>query len=65
MISFSDIIGLSPLPAFEQYGTALNLRKIETDLKVPSIKIYAMYNRSALNNPTFACFIEELSQSQS
>ncbi|SCZ30709.1 DNA-binding transcriptional repressor CitR [Enterobacter hormaechei] len=65
MISFSDIIGLSPLPAFEQYGTALNLRKIETDLKVPSIKIYAMYNRSALNNPTFACFIEELTQLQS
>ncbi|HBL4905076.1 DNA-binding transcriptional repressor CitR [Enterobacter hormaechei] len=64
MISTSDIIGLIPQPAFEQYGAALNLREIESDLEIPSINIYAMYNRAALNSPAFANFIEELAQFQ-
>lgn len=61
MISFSDIIGLTPTPALEHYGPALNLRKIETDFTFPTIKIYMMYNRSALNSSAFSSFIEELS----
>ncbi|HFK5796496.1 TPA: LysR family transcriptional regulator [Enterobacter hormaechei subsp. oharae] len=64
MISFSDIIGLIPTPAFEQYGKALNLRIIETDINLPTVKLYAMYNRSALNSPVFSSFIQELSQLQ-
>ncbi|WP_256937611.1 LysR substrate-binding domain-containing protein, partial [Enterobacter chuandaensis] len=60
MISSSDLIGLAPTPAFEQYGPALNLRKIETDIQFPSIDIYMMYNRSALNSSAFASFIEEI-----
>jgi DNA-binding transcriptional LysR family regulator len=64
MISFSDIIGLIPIPAFEQYGKALNLRIIETDINLPTVKLYAMYNRSALNSPVFSSFIQELSQLQ-
>lgn len=61
MISYSDIIGLSPIPALEQYGPALNLRKIETDLSFPKIPLYMMYNRSALNSAAFSHFIEEVS----
>lgn len=61
MISYSDIIGLAPTPAFEQYGPALNLRKIETDFTFPPIQIYMMYNRSALNSSAFSSFIEEVS----
>ena len=64
MISFSDIIGLILIPAFEQYGKALNLRIIETDINLPTVKLYAMYNRSALNSPVFSSFIQELSQLQ-
>ncbi|MGX5025512.1 DNA-binding transcriptional repressor CitR [Enterobacter asburiae] len=60
MISSSDLIGLAPTPAFEQYGPALNLRKVETDIQFPSIDIYMMYNRSALNSSAFANFIEEI-----
>ncbi|MGM8755396.1 DNA-binding transcriptional repressor CitR [Enterobacter chuandaensis] len=60
MISSSDLIGLAPTPAFEQYGQALNLRKVETDIQFPSIDIYMMYNRSALNSSAFASFIEEI-----
>lgn len=60
MISSSDLIGLAPTPAFEQYGPALNLRKVETDIQFPSIDIYMMYNRSALNSSAFASFIEEI-----
>lgn len=60
MISSSVLIGLAPTPAFEQYGPALNLRKIETDIQFPSIDIYMMYNRSALNSSAFASFIEEI-----
>lgn len=61
VIGSSDLIGLVPAPAFEQYGPALNLRKVETDIQFPSIDIYMMYNRSALNNSAFASFIEEIS----
>ncbi|HBW94126.1 MAG TPA: LysR family transcriptional regulator [Enterobacter asburiae] len=61
VIGSSDLIGLVPAPAFEQYGPALNLRKVETDIQFPSIDIYMMYNRSALNSSAFASFIEEIS----
>ncbi|MFL4292740.1 LysR family transcriptional regulator [Enterobacter asburiae] len=61
MISSTDLLGLAPTPAFEQYGPALNLRKVETDIQFPSIDIYMMYNRSALNSSAFASFIEEIS----
>ncbi|MCX5573560.1 LysR family transcriptional regulator [Enterobacter sp. E-TC7] len=61
MISCTDIIGLAPTPAFDQYGASLNLRKIETTLVLPSIQIFMMYNRSALNSSAFSSFIEELS----
>lgn len=61
MISFSDIIGLAPTPAFEQYGPALNLRKVETTLNIPTIPVYMMYNRSALNSSAFSSFIDEIS----
>ncbi|WP_241188987.1 LysR substrate-binding domain-containing protein, partial [Enterobacter asburiae] len=61
MIGSSDLIGLVPMPAFEKYGPALNLRKVETDIQFPSIDIYMMYNRSALNSSAFASFIEEIS----
>jgi len=60
MISSTDLLGLAPVPAFEQYGAALNLRKIETDIQFPSIDIYMMYNRSALNSSAFSSFIEEM-----
>lgn len=60
IISSSDLIGLAPTPAFEQYGPALKLRKIETDISFPSIDIYMMYNRSALNSSAFSSFIEEI-----
>jgi len=61
VIGSSDLIGLVPAPAFEQYGPALNLRKVETDIQFPGIDIYMMYNRSALNSSAFASFIEEIS----
>lgn len=60
MISSSDIIGLIPTPAFEQYGPALKLREIETGLTFPSIPVYMMYNRSALNGAAFSSFIDEV-----
>jgi hypothetical protein len=34
MIGSSDLIGLAPC-GLEQYGSALNLRKIETDIQFP------------------------------
>ncbi|CZU56201.1 DNA-binding transcriptional repressor CitR [Enterobacter cloacae] len=60
MISSTDLLGLAPTPALEQYGPALNLRQVETDIQFPSIDIYMMYNRSALNSSAFASFIEEI-----
>ena len=64
MIGNSDLIGLAPTPAYEQYGPALNLRKIETDITFPTVPVYMMYNRSALNNASFSNFIDDLNLPQ-
>ncbi|WP_273960796.1 DNA-binding transcriptional repressor CitR [Enterobacter kobei] len=64
MIGNSELIGLAPTPAFEQYGPALNLRKIETDITFPTVPVYMMYNRSALNNASFSNFIDDLNLPQ-
>ena len=60
IISCTDLIGLAPTPAFEQYGPSLNLREIKTEFTFPLIQIFMMYNRSALNGSAFSSFIEEL-----
>lgn len=58
MISASDLVGVAPETTFEQFGKVLNLKRVEVDYKLPPVEIYMMYNRSALNSPVFADFIE-------
>lgn len=60
VLSVSSLIGIVPATAFKQYGEALGLRMIESDISIPSIDIYIMYNRSALNSTVFSNFIEDI-----
>ncbi|QPK01669.1 LysR family transcriptional regulator [Enterobacter mori] len=60
VLSVSNLIGIVPATAFKQYGEALGLRMIESDVSIPSVNIYVMYNRSALNSTVFSNFIEDI-----
>lgn len=60
VISVSNLVGIVPATAFNQYGKVLGLREIDTDVSIPSVNIYIMYNRSALNSTVFSNFIEEI-----
>ena len=61
MISTSDLVGTTPEISFKQYQSVLNLKQVEADYTLPTVEIYMMYNRSALNSPVFADFIENIS----
>ena len=61
MISTSDLVGTTPEISFKQYQSVLNLKQVEADYTLPTVEIYMMYNRSALNSPVFSDFIENIS----
>lgn len=58
IIASTDIIGLLPKIIYEQNAVALNLKEISVDFKLPSVKLFLMYNRSSLNNKSFAEYIK-------
>lgn len=61
MIAESNLLGFMPEIAFEHYRDLLKLKKVKTDFILPSLNIYMLYNRVALNNELFASFIEKIS----
>lgn len=60
IIASTDIIGLLPKIIYEQNAVALNLKEISVDFKLPSVKLFLMYNRSSLNNKSFAEYIKTI-----
>ncbi|MCY3416211.1 DNA-binding transcriptional repressor CitR [Citrobacter sp. BNK-39] len=60
IIASTDIIGLIPKIIYEQNAAALNLKEISVDFKLPSVKLFLMYNRSSLNNKSFAEYIKTI-----
>ncbi|HGU9823282.1 TPA: LysR family transcriptional regulator [Enterobacter cancerogenus] len=60
MLTVSDLVGVVPENAFRQYGDALGLKVLETDIAIPTVDIFMLYNRSALNSSVFSSFIEEI-----
>ncbi|WP_410683613.1 DNA-binding transcriptional repressor CitR [Citrobacter europaeus] len=60
IIASTDIIGLLPKIIYEQNAAALNLKEISVDFKLPSVKLFLMYNRSSLNNKSFAEYIRTI-----
>ena len=60
IIASTDIIGLLPKIIYEQNAAALNLKEISVDFKLPSVKLFLMYNRSSLNNKSFAEHIKTI-----
>ncbi|CAD7563708.1 LysR-family transcriptional regulator VC0068 [Citrobacter europaeus] len=60
IIASTDIIGLLPKIIYEQNAAALNLKEISVDFKLPSVKLFLMYNRSSLNNKSFAEYIKTI-----
>ena len=62
IISHTDIIGFLPKVTFELYAPLLNLKEVNTNLKLPSMDLFLMYNRASLNNKNFEEFITKISE---
>ena len=60
VISNTDIIGMIPRIMYEFYSPVFNLKEISVDIKLPSVKLYLMYNRSSLSNHAFASYIKRI-----
>lgn len=60
IIASTDIIGILPKIVYKQNAAALNLKEISVDFKLPSVKLFLMYNRSSLNNKSFAEYIRTI-----
>ncbi|ANG91987.1 LysR family transcriptional regulator [Enterobacteriaceae bacterium 155047] len=60
MISASDLVGYIPETVFDTYRSSLNLKRIEAPFALPSVDLYMLFNRSALNSSVFAQFIERI-----
>ncbi|OPX00322.1 LysR family transcriptional regulator [Citrobacter sp. A316] len=54
VIAGTDIIGIIPKLNYEYHAARLNLKEINIDFKLPSIRLYLMYNRASLSNKNFA-----------
>ncbi|MES3499134.1 LysR family transcriptional regulator [Citrobacter portucalensis] len=54
VIAGTDIIGIIPKLNYEYHAARLNLKVINIDFKLPSIRLYLMYNRASLSNKNFA-----------
>lgn len=57
VIARTDIIGIIPKINYEYHAVRLNLKEINVDFKLPSIRLYLMYNRASLSNKNFAEYI--------
>lgn len=62
MISASHLIGYVPEILFDKYSEVLRLKKITAPFTLPSLDIFMIYNRSALNSMAFAKFINEVTE---
>ncbi|AEW72631.1 DNA-binding transcriptional repressor CitR [Enterobacter sp. BNK-18] len=62
MISASQLIGYVPEILFDKYSEVLRLKKITAPFTLPSLNIFMIYNRSALNSTAFAKFINEVTE---
>lgn len=60
VISNTDIIGIIPRVMYEFYSPIFNLKKINVGIKLPSAKLYLMYNRASLSNDLFASYIKRI-----
>ncbi|MBJ8366917.1 MULTISPECIES: DNA-binding transcriptional repressor CitR [Citrobacter] len=60
VISHTDIIGIIPRVMYEFYSPVFNLKEISVGIKLPSAKLYLMYNRASLSNDSFASYIKRI-----
>ncbi|OAT25413.1 LysR family transcriptional regulator [Buttiauxella ferragutiae ATCC 51602] len=58
----SDAVTFAPLSAFNKYKECYNLKMLETEFLLPSVPIYMVYNKSALNSPFFAKVVSGLQE---
>lgn len=60
MISASELVGYIPESVYATYKDALKLKRIHLPFELPAVKIFMLYNRSALNSSVFSKFIERI-----
>jgi len=61
MVGSSNLLGFMPEAVYEQYREAFNLKKIEVPFTLPTLNVYMLYNRTALNSSVFSTFVEQVS----
>lgn len=60
VIANTDIIGLLPKAIYDRYSSTFTLKEINTDITLPKINLFLMYNRASLNNAGFVKFIKKI-----
>jgi len=60
MISVSNLLGYVPEGVYQRFHHTMKLKKVETPFTLPTIDIYMLYNRAALNSTVFSTFIKQI-----
>lgn len=61
MISNSDLVGFLPDLVYEYFKDFLQLKALLSPVPSPTVTLYMIYNRTSLNNTSFADFISRIS----
>nr|WP_318382794.1 LysR family transcriptional regulator [uncultured Enterobacter sp.] len=60
MISHTDLVGIVPVSALRYFESSFGLMQVDIGKPLPAVDIFMMYNRTSLNDNTFAQFIENM-----
>ncbi|ACY83909.1 LysR family transcriptional regulator [Edwardsiella piscicida] len=64
-VSHSDLLTVLPREVALRYGSAFNLRVVETAFAIPPIPLYLTYNKRSLRNPEFRNLLDVLTDTAS
>lgn len=57
-VAHSDLLAIMPKAMVAHFAGFLNIKTVETPLKIQSLHLYMIYNRSSLANSSFADFMK-------
>jgi DNA-binding transcriptional LysR family regulator len=62
MVESSDMLALVPERFYEKMKGSFNIQKLEVDFVIPSLPVYMVYNKTALNNQFFATLVKKMTE---
>ncbi|MBB1200212.1 LysR family transcriptional regulator [Enterobacteriaceae bacterium 89] len=60
LISSSELVGIMPRDIYEHFKDFMQLKEVQSPLKMPKIRMYMIYNKASLSNSSFAKFIDRM-----